>query len=172
MIIFILKPHLLGFGENPEILTASDIVMVDQDGFPLKEWAHLEGKYGCKFWIKQRKLISFIEQRKVHYQIIINESEEFLEKYQAKKTDIENRLKELDAVINYDEKISIPTLRRSNLAAELRTLEKERINHLQNIPFYERAVLENEEQSKSATVILAAIRLRHSHCFDDKSSDK
>ena len=155
--IFVFKPHLLGLAENPEMLSTKELVMVDRYGYPLNEWAHLEGKYGCKFWINQSQLMSFIEERVAFYRHLQNESEKFLAEYTKEKSNIETKLKEAEGRINSGEKISIPKLQISNIAADLRKLEKEKINHLENISIYESQIAEAEEKSKSAAVTLTAI---------------
>lgn len=168
--IFVFKPHLLGLTENPEIASTREQIMVDRDGFPLNDWTHLEKKYGCKFWINQSKLMSFIERPIFSYRDLYSESEEFLAKYAEEKRKIEVKLKEVEDRINGEEKISIPKLKRSNLAAELRKLEREKIDHQEIVSIYKEKIVEEEEKSKSAAAILTAIRSRYPHCFDDKST--
>jgi hypothetical protein len=165
-----MKPHLLGIGENPEIFKAREIVMVNREGLPLSEWVQLEREYGCKFWINQRGLIAFFEGRVDIYRYWHRKSEVFLEEFDDKKRRLERDIKEADSSVNIDENISIPKLHKSNLVAQLRTLDVERIEHIESEAKYREKIRETENESKLATEILTAIESRHSHCFNDKTS--
>ena len=169
-LIFVFKPYLFGLTEHPEIRQTKKVLMIDSEGMPLSDWAHLEKKYGCKFWVNQARRMSFHKESVEINRDLLLHSEDFLRNYKENKETLERKIEQITDHTSNDKEILIAEILKPGLKGALNGLEKERILNLELVAMYKKMSTKDEEKFNLATSIETAIRSKHASCFDEKSS--
>lgn len=171
-LIFVFKPYLFGLTEHPEIRQTKKVLMIDPEGIPLSDWAHLEKKYGCIFWVNQARRMSFHKESVEINRDLLLHSEDILRNYKQNKETLERKIEQIADRTSNDKEILIAELLKPGLKGALNGLEKERILNLELVTMYKEMSAKDQEKFNLATSIENKIRSKHASCFQDKSIDQ